>query len=46
MIDFALEDISNIALLCFVLGVGMLSFICVSFLYIATLFIMEDFNDR
>ena len=46
MTDFAHEDISNIALLCFVLGVGFLTFLGVALAYITTLFLMESFNDR
>lgn len=46
MTDFATEDISNIALLCFVLGVGFLTFLGVALAYITTLFLMESFNDR
>ena len=40
------DDISNIALLCFVLGIGFLTFIGVALAYITTLFLMESFNDR
>lgn len=46
MTDFAHEDISNIALLCFVLGVGFLTFLGVALAYITTLSLMESFNDR
>ena len=46
MTDFSVEDISNIALLCFLLGVGFMTFVAVSLLYIASLFLMESFNDR
>lgn len=46
MIDFSVEDISNIALLCFILGVGAVTFVCIALLYIASLFLMEEFNDR
>lgn len=46
MTEFAHEDISNIALLCFVLGVGFITFIGVAAVYIASLFLMEEFNDR
>jgi hypothetical protein len=46
MTDFSVEDISNIALLCFVLGVGFITFVAVSLLYLASLFLMESLNDR
>jgi hypothetical protein len=46
MIDFSVEDISNIALLCFVLGVGFITFVAVAMLYLASLFLMESLNDR
>jgi hypothetical protein len=46
MNDFATEDISNIALLCFLLGVGFITFIGVAAIYITSLFLMESFNDR
>jgi len=46
MIDFSVEDISNIALLCFLLGVGFITFVAVSLLYLASLFLMESLNDR
>jgi hypothetical protein len=46
MIEFTLEDLSNIALLCFVLGVGFFTFIGVAILYLSSLFLMESLNDR
>jgi hypothetical protein len=46
MIDFSVEDISNIALLCFVLGIGVITFLGVAILYIASLCLMESLNDR
>ena len=46
MIDFSVEDISNIALMCFVLSVGFITFVAVSLLYLASLFLMESLNDR
>jgi len=46
MNDFATEDISNIALLCFLLGIGFITFIGVAAIYITSLFLMESFNDR
>jgi hypothetical protein len=46
MTDFALEDISNIALLCFLLGIGFITFVGVAALYITSLFLMESINDR
>ena len=46
MIHFVFEDTANIVLLCLLLGIGMLSLVCILFLYLATLFLMEDFNDR
>jgi hypothetical protein len=45
MNDFAMEDISNIALLCFLLGIGFITFIGVAAIYITSLFLMESFND-
>ena len=45
MNDFAREDISNIALLCFLLGIGFITFIGVAAIYIPSLFLMESFND-
>jgi hypothetical protein len=45
MNDFATEDISNIALLCFLLGIGFITFIGVAAIYITSLFLMESFND-
>jgi len=45
MNDFAMEDISNIALLCFLLGIGFITFIGVAAVYITSLFLMESFND-
>jgi hypothetical protein len=46
MNDFAMEDISNIALLCFLLGIGFITFIGVAAVYITSLFLMESFNDH
>jgi hypothetical protein len=46
MVDFSVEDISNIALLCFVLGVGFITFVAVAMLYLVSLFLMESLNDR
>jgi hypothetical protein len=46
MVSFSVEDISNIALLCFLLGVGFITFVAVSLLYLASLFLMESINDR
>jgi hypothetical protein len=46
MVDFSVEDISNIALLCFLLGVGFLVFMGVALLYLVSLFLMESLNDR
>jgi hypothetical protein len=46
MTDFSIEDISNIALLCFLLGIGFITFVAVSLLYLASLFLMESINDR
>jgi hypothetical protein len=46
MVDFSVEDISNIALLCFVLGIGFLVFMGVAMLYLVSFFLMESLNDR
>jgi hypothetical protein len=46
MTDFSVEDISNIALLCFLLGVGFLAFMGVAMLYLVSFFLMESINDR
>lgn len=46
MTDFSIEDISNIALLCFLLGVGFITFVAVAMLYLVSLFLMESLNDR
>lgn len=36
------EDVANIALLCFLLGIGVVTTVVVMFLYLATLFLMEE----
>lgn len=36
------EDVANIALLCFLLGIGVVTTAVVMFLYLATLFLMEE----
>ena len=46
MNDFAMEDISNIALPCFLLGIGFITFIGVAAIYITSLFLMESLNDH
>ena len=46
MIHFVFEDIANIALLCFLLGIGFITFVAVALTYIAAYFLMEDFNER
>jgi hypothetical protein len=46
MVDFSVEDISNIALLCFLLGIGFLVFMGVALLYLVSFFLMESLNDR
>ena len=46
MIHFVFEDTANIAFLCFLLGIGVVTFVCVMSLYFFALFLMEDFNDR
>jgi hypothetical protein len=46
MVDFSVEDISNIALICFLLGISFITFVAVAMLYIVSLFLMESLNDR
>jgi hypothetical protein len=46
MVSFSVEDISNIAMLCFLLGIGFLTFMAVAMLYLVSLFLMESLNDR
>jgi hypothetical protein len=40
------EDLYNIALICFLLGIGFVSIVGLAALYMFTLFLMESINDR
>lgn len=42
----SIDDLYNILLICFILGVGFVSAVGISALYMFTLFLMETINDR
>lgn len=42
MDGFAFEDMTNIALICLTMGIGVISLIVILFVYLAALAILED----
>jgi phage shock protein PspC (stress-responsive transcriptional regulator) len=44
--EMTVEDMQNIALLCLLLGIGVISFIGVAAIYICAFFLMDSSNDN
>ena len=44
--EMTVEDMQNIALLCLLLGIGVISFIGVIAIYICAFFLMDSSNDN